>query len=58
MRHAVFSHRSFHAAFDEVLAPSITPDGRLGPPWLSLQIVAVMGLGLAAIAIAEFRKTE
>jgi hypothetical protein len=34
------------------------PGGRLVPPWLLLQIVAVMGLGLAAIAIAEFRKTE
>ena len=58
MRHAVFSHLSFPASFDNVLAPSITWDGWQVPLWLSLAIVAVMGLGLMAIAIAEFRKTE
>jgi hypothetical protein len=28
------------------------------PQWLSLGIVAVMGLAMMAIAIAQFRKTE
>jgi hypothetical protein len=28
------------------------------PLWLSLGIVAVMGLGMTSIAIAEFSKTE
>jgi ABC-2 type transport system permease protein len=58
MRHAVFSHLSFPPAFGRVLEPGITWDGWLVPLWLSLAIVAVMGLGLMFIAIAEFRKTE
>ncbi len=58
MRHAVFSYLSFPPAFSKVLAPGITWDGWLVPLWASLAIVAVMGLTLMAIAIAEFRKTE
>lgn len=58
MRHAVFSHLSFPPAFGKVLDPGITWDGWVVPLWLSLAIVAVMGLGMMAIAIAEFRKTE
>jgi ABC-2 type transport system permease protein len=58
MRHAVFSHLSFPAVYDKLLAPSITWDGWVVPIWLSLVMVAVMGLGLMAIAIAEFSKTE
>jgi ABC-2 type transport system permease protein len=58
MRQAVFSHLSFPAAFGKVLDPGITWGGWLVPLWLSLAIVAVMGLGLMTIAIAEFRKTE
>src|SRR6185437_7768998 len=58
MRHAVFSHLSFPPAFSKVLAPDITWGGWQVPLWLSLAMVAVMGLGLMAIAIAEFSKTE
>jgi ABC-2 type transport system permease protein len=58
MRQAVFSHLSFPPAFDKVLAPGITWDGWRVPLGLSLAMVAVMGLGLMTIAIAEFRKTE
>jgi ABC-2 type transport system permease protein len=58
MRHAVFSRLSIPPLFDKVVAPSITWAGWAVPIWLSLTMVAVMGLGLMAIAIAEFSKTE
>ena len=58
MRQAVFSHLSFPASFAKVLAPSITWDGWHVPLGLSLAMVAVMGLGMMGIAIAEFSKTE
>jgi ABC-2 type transport system permease protein len=58
MRHAVFSDLSIRAAFQQHLAPGITWGGWLVPQWLSLSMVAVMGLSMMGIAIAEFRKTE
>jgi ABC-2 type transport system permease protein len=58
MRHAVFSHLSLPAAAGPQLEPGITWGGWLVPLWLSIGIVAVMGLGMMAVAIAEFRKTE
>jgi ABC-2 type transport system permease protein len=58
MRHAVFSHLSFPPGYDHLLAPGITWGGWLVPAWLSLAMVAAMGLGLMGIAIAEFSKTE
>ena len=58
MRHAVFSHLSIAAPFEQRLAPGITWGGWLVPLWLSIGIVAIMGLGMMAVAIAEFRKTE
>jgi ABC-2 type transport system permease protein len=58
MRHAVFRHLSIPPLFDKVVAPSITWAGWAVPLWLSLTMVAVMGLGLMAVAIAEFSKTE
>ena len=58
MRRAVFAHLSFPPAFSKLLAPNITWAGWQVPLWLSLAMVAVMGLGLMAIAIAEFSKTE
>ena len=58
MRQAVFSHLSFPSSFAKVLAPSITWDGWHVPLGLSLAMVAVMGLGMMGIAIAEFSKTE
>src|SRR5712691_121131 len=58
MRDAVFSHLSIPAVFEQRLAPGITWAGWLVPLWLSIGIVAIMGLGMMAVAIAEFRKTE
>ena len=62
MRHLVFSHLNvppqIAAAINTHLAPSITWGGWVVPLWLSLGIVAVMGLGMMAVAIAEFSKTE
>jgi ABC-2 type transport system permease protein len=62
MRHLVFSHLSVPAyvasAINTHLAPSITWAGWVVPEWLSLTIVAVMGIGMMAVAIAEFSRTE
>jgi ABC-2 type transport system permease protein len=58
MRHAVFSHLSMPAAAEQRLSPAITWAGWEVPLGLSLGIVAIMGAGMLAIAIAEFRKTE
>jgi len=58
MRHAVFSHLTMPAAFEQHLAPSITWDGWAVPLGLSLGMVAAMGLAMMAVAIAEFSKTE
>jgi ABC-2 type transport system permease protein len=58
MRHAVFSHLTMPAVFEQHLAPAITWAGWAVPLGLSLGMVAIMGLGMMAIAIAEFSKTE
>jgi ABC-2 type transport system permease protein len=62
MRHLVFNHLSLPphvAAFlNTRLAPSITWGGWVVPLWLSLGIVAVMGLVMMSVAIVEFSKTE
>jgi ABC-2 type transport system permease protein len=58
MRHAVFSHLDIPTVYKEHLSPGITWLGWPVPIALSLGIVAAMGLGMMAIAIAEFRKTE
>jgi ABC-2 type transport system permease protein len=62
MRHLVFSHLSVPAPVAAVLstrlAPSITWGGWVVPLWLSLGIVAVMGVVMMSVAIAEFSKTE
>ena len=58
MRHAVFSHLSLPAGAQHLLAPSVTWAGWPVPEWLSLAIVAAMGLAMMAIAIAQFRRTE
>jgi daunorubicin resistance ABC transporter membrane protein len=62
MRHLVFSHLNVPPQVATListrLAPSITWGGWVVPLWLSLGIVAVMGLGMTAVAIAEFSKTE
>jgi ABC-2 type transport system permease protein len=56
MRQAVFSH--LHVPGASLLAPSITWGGWVVPLWFSLGIVAVMGLVMMSIAIAEFSQTE
>jgi ABC-2 type transport system permease protein len=58
MRHAVFSHLSMPALFSAHLSPAITWDGWAVPLGLSIGLVAIMGLAMMAIAIAEFSKTE
>ncbi|HLK77896.1 MAG TPA: ABC transporter permease [Streptosporangiaceae bacterium] len=58
MRHAVFDHLSVSPVAVQALSPGITWFGWVVPLGLSLAMVAVMGTGMLAIAIAEFRKTE
>jgi daunorubicin resistance ABC transporter membrane protein len=62
MRHLVFSHLNVPANVASLinthLAPSITWGGWIVPVWLSLGLVALMGLGMTGVAIAEFSKTE
>ncbi len=58
MRSAVFSHLNITPAALRFMSPGVTWAGWTVPIGLSLGIVAVMGTAMAAIAIAEFRKTE
>ena len=58
MRRAVFSHLSISPQAEHALAPGVSWDGWLVPEWLSLAMVAIMGLTMLTVAIAEFRKTE
>jgi ABC-2 type transport system permease protein len=58
MRSAVFSHVAMPAAFEHHLSPTITWFGWGVPLGMSLGMVAVMGVGMTASAIAEFSKTE
>jgi ABC-2 type transport system permease protein len=58
MRHAVFSHLSIPAGATQALDPGLTWNGWAVPDGLSLGIVAVIGVVLLALAIAQFRKTE
>ncbi len=58
MRHAVFAHLSLPGGAARLLAPSVTWGSWAVPEWLSLTIVAAMGLTMMGIAIAQFRKTE
>jgi len=58
MRDAVFGHLSMPAAERAALAPGLTWAGWPVPQWLSLAIVAAMGLAMMGVAIAQFRRTE
>jgi ABC-2 type transport system permease protein len=58
MRHAVFSHLSIQAGATQALDPGLTWNGWAVPDGLSISIVAVIGVALLALAIAQFRKTE
>lgn len=61
MRHAVFSHLGLTpaaAAATSALDPGVTWGDWKVPDGLSLGLVAVLGVLLLGLAIAEFRKTE
>jgi len=58
MRHAVLDHLSLSPAAVQALSPGITWGGWTVPIALSLGIVAAMGLGMMAVAIATFSKPE
>ncbi len=58
MRHAVFSHLNIPPAAVAALNPGVTWFGWHVPVGLSLGIVALMGVTLLGIAIAEFQRTE
>ena len=58
MRRAVFSHLTISPAALHALAPGVSWGGCVVPLGLSLGIVALMGIAMAAVAILEFSKTE
>jgi ABC-2 type transport system permease protein len=58
MRDAVFNHLSLGPLARHVLSPSVTWFGWQVPLWLSLGIVAVMGVAMMGVAIAAFSRTE
>jgi ABC-2 type transport system permease protein len=58
MRSAVFSHLTISPAALHQLAPGVSWGGWTVPLGLSLGIVALMGLIMVTVAIAEFNKTE
>jgi ABC-2 type transport system permease protein len=58
MRKAVISHLSIGAQAVHALAPGITWVGWMVPTWLSIGMVAAMGLIMMGVAIVAFSKTE
>jgi ABC-2 type transport system permease protein len=58
MRHAVFSRLGISIQAQQVLSPDLTWLGWPVPWWLSLAMVAAMGLGMMTVAITIFSKTE
>jgi ABC-2 type transport system permease protein len=58
MREAVFRHLNLAPLQQHALAPGLTWAGWPVPQWLSLAIVAAMGLSLMGLAIMQFRRTE
>src|ERR1700741_2114600 len=58
MRPAVLAHLSISPAASAALSPAVTWDGWAVPVGVSLGIVAVMGVALLGMAIAEFQRTE
>jgi ABC-2 type transport system permease protein len=58
MRHAVFAHLSISPAASAALSPAVTWDGWAVPVGVSLGIVAMMGVALLGMAIAEFQRKE
>jgi ABC-2 type transport system permease protein len=58
MRHAVFDSLTLSPQAAAFLSPGVSWDGWEVPVGLSLGIVALMGVMLLGIAIAEFQRTE
>ncbi len=58
MRHAVFSHLDVSPALARAFNPGVTWNGWHVPVQLEVLMVVVMGFGLLAVAIAEFRSSE
>jgi ABC-2 type transport system permease protein len=58
MRRAVFAHLSLHPAVRSTLSPGVTWGTWRVPTLIELGLVALLGLALLGIAIAEFRRTE
>lgn len=58
LRHAVFSHLTVDPALARAFNPGVTWNGWHVPVQLEVLMVVVMGFGLLAVAIAEFRSTE
>jgi ABC-2 type transport system permease protein len=58
MRRAVFAHLDISAAARRVLDPGVTWFGWRVPGLLEAGMVAVLGLAMLAIAIAEFSRIE
>jgi ABC-2 type transport system permease protein len=58
MRNAVFSHLTLTPGVARTLSRTVTWDGWVVPIGVSLSIVAIMGVIMLAIAIAEFSRGE
>ncbi len=58
MRRAVFSHLDVSAAVRDTLSPGVTWGSKVVPVGLELLLVLLMGVGLLAVGIAEFRRAE
>jgi ABC-2 type transport system permease protein len=58
MRRAVFAHLNLPAPVQHVLNPGVTWFGWRVPTLVELGLVAVMGLVMLAVAIAEFSRAE
>lgn len=58
MRQAVFSHLALPPQVNALLNPGVQWFGWQVPPSMELALVALLGLALLGIAIAQFRKAE
>jgi len=58
MRRAVFAHLDIPAPVRAALSPGVTWGSWTVPPLVELAVVAVIGLVMLGVAIAEFRRTE
>jgi ABC-2 type transport system permease protein len=58
MRRAVFAHLNLPAPVQHVLNPGVTWFGWRVPTLVELGLVAVMGLVMLALAIAQFSRAE